>query len=78
MVDKWQAEMDASTLAEAGEIKKDSPRLKAATKLAGVMADAAQIRATELKKVAKEGQPVGRRKSGRAKKPANPLLKGLT
>lgn len=50
---KWQAQDDARTLAQANEVKSDTPRLKAAVKEAKIMVKDEQKRLTSISKVAK-------------------------
>lgn len=58
---KWEAENDARTLAEADTIKKDNPRLRAASKAANRMAKDEKARVDSLRKVAGL-KPLGRKK----------------
>ncbi len=56
-VDKWMAEQDAQTLAEAEVIKKDKARLGRAAKEAKVMEKKAKQRAVAMSKVANLKKP---------------------
>ena len=52
---KWQAECDARTLADADEIKKDTPRLDKAKTAAQKLAEKKQVELASMKKVASIG-----------------------
>lgn len=52
----WRAQDDARILAQAGEVKKDSVRLKAARVQAKRMAKEQEISLNSIKRVAEEGK----------------------
>lgn len=54
--DKWRAESDARTLAEAEVIKADSKRFKAAQKAAKEMARSKKVEADSMMQIASGGK----------------------
>ena len=80
--EKWQADMDAHTLAEAKIIEKDKGRFKRAEKAANSISKEAQEKATAMKNVSsdnsrKTSKSISGSKKRSSSKPINPLLKGI-
>lgn len=64
----WEAEGDASTLAQAKAIKDDSPRLKRAQTAAGRMADEQMAKANELRRLARTKRSTAAARTRRGKR----------